>query len=447
MAQTLQDIMNFLSSGGASQTSTSSPNTASSGWEGQLNDTTAANAQTNLGSQAGAGYTAGVGQAGYDPGKVADYNTWAASPQGQTAALPTQQVTAQNAPVYSTSGVTNSGPMDSALKDTLTSNGQGSISGGVGAFMGGGFQPIDNENIGSVNGGNTYLNNGKALASLSNTFGLGGTSGINTNPYANDPTEDQTNQLYNQLQGQLSNYYNIGGLSQGWDGSSNAMSDRSTMYMNNGQGSLIPVSGSQSVAPSVNNGYMKSEAGQQLLSALSVVAPAFGGAAGIIGEGAAGTVEGAGGGLGLTSGLGSYIGNGAASALGNAAVSGVTGGLPGAVGSLVGSAGNAALGSMMGGATTLGSMFGAGGVVPGSTLNPMASFSSGLNGIGLGGSPLGMIGAAASGAAGGTGISANSLGQAGVGLAGSYAANKFLPGAGGVGNMAGKSLYQLLTGT
>lgn len=133
--------------------------------------------------------------------------------------------------------------------------------------------------------------------------------------------------LYADLNKDLSNFQRIRGASAGWDGKGNMRSTAETLYYQVEPGKWVPISNPVSGRKAEHKGWAR-EDGAELLTGLSMIMPAFGGWAGLLGHGASGTLS-AGAGLGLTSGLGSVIGNGLANTLVNSVMNGVmTGGNP-----------------------------------------------------------------------------------------------------------------------
>lgn len=381
----------------------------------------------------------------------------------QMSGLP-QQIQGSNAPIYSTSGLTTPGTLDPALRATITGKNDGYLANGVNAFLGGAYQPTMTQTQGNVS---TNTSNSGELFNLAKQFGMN-TSGYGdfddsaqyryqnnaqnqaladnfykqlgiANPGAsngiltNGDGAKGTTSLQADMQNQLKDYYSVSGQSGGWDGSGNTNALKSTVYKDNGQGQLVPVSQSRDYAANPS-GYFKSGPGQDLLSAISTVAPAFGGVAGLANmaaPGAVGAVQGA---------IGTQLTNGLLNGVGNWALSGGNGGLGGLGTSLLGSAagqiGSAAGNSLMGNSGGLGQLFGSGGTIGQS---PIAGISSAAGRI----NPL--LGNAASflGGAGGNGISTQNLAQAGAGLAGSYLGRQLDPRLQGLGGTAGRSLASL----
>lgn len=285
-----------------------------------------------------------------------------------------------------------------ALNMTLGAAGAGYRSAnGLAAFMPQGW------NLGSLSGpggmdGNQHIDNGTAPQDI---MGMARAMGFDTSKYnlqdssdlisadydarsrangLNTPRTSGLGQLYNDMNaGELGRYSTIGGLSTGWGEDQDPAHRQAarTIYRDNGQGSLQPVHNSNFYHAEENPGWVRGE-GADTISALSMMMPAFGGWAGVLGNGAAGSLS-AGSGLGLTSGLSSAIGTGATNALVGAGVSGLTGGgWRGALNSLVGSGIGAGVNSAMGG-NGLSGMFdtaGSGAATPFSALGNFGGLSN-----------------------------------------------------------------------
>lgn len=117
----------------------------------------------------------------------------------------------------------------------------------------------------------------------------------------------------------LSSFVRLRGPSAGYDGKGNARSTSEALYYVQPDGTYIPVSAPKSGVKREHRGWAKEE-GAETLAGLSMIMPAFGGWAGILGNGVGGTLT-AGGGLGLTGGLGA-VGNMAANVIGNSLMTG-----------------------------------------------------------------------------------------------------------------------------
>jgi hypothetical protein len=190
--------------------------------------------------------------------------------------------------------------------------------------------------------------------------------------------------LYDDLNTHLKDYWGVSGkdprASYGDKAATRAL------YKDDGTGQLQAVSNPRVFAkPAKDNGFI----GREGLTALSMVLPMFGGWAGMLGQGAAGTLS-AGSGLGLTTSLGGAIGTGATNALVNAGMGALTNG-SGGQGFLTGLLGqglNAGMGSITGGANNLSNLFNTANAGS-SVFNPMSAFRENLGRIGLGNSSLG----------------------------------------------------------
>lgn len=190
--------------------------------------------------------------------------------------------------------------------------------------------------------------------------------------------------LYDDLNSYLKDYWGVSGKDP--QASYGDKAATRALYKDDGTGNLQAVSNPRvyGKAPK-DNGFI----GKESLTALSLALPMFGGWAGMLGQGAAGTLS-AGQGLGLTSSLGSTIGTGAANALVNAGMGTLMngGGGQGFLQSLLTQGLGAGVNSAMGG-SGLSNMFNT--ANPGaSTFNPMQAFQQGLGRIGLAGSPVGL---------------------------------------------------------
>lgn len=202
------------------------------------------------------------------------------------------------------------------------------------------------------------------------------------NKYANSDAGKRA--LYDDMNDYLKDYWGVSGkdpLAKYGDKAATR-----ALYKDDGSGNLQAVSNPRvyGKAPK-DNGFI----GKESLTALSLALPMFGGWAGMLGSGTAGTLS-ANAGLGLTSGLGSTIGTGAANALVNAGMSSLMNGSGGQgfLGSLLTQGLGAGVNSIAGG-NGLSNMFNTANAGA-SSLNPMGYFQSGLGQIGLGGSPIGM---------------------------------------------------------
>lgn len=365
-----------------------------------------------------------------------------------------------NAPTYNTTGIADyfagnragAMTMDPMLQAAIKNGNSGSLTRGVQAFLGNTYNPGHYEQNGAES---TYVDNSQPLFGLAHDLGF---NMSNYRPAANNQANDfwamrgiadpqggtSTNQLMNQLNDYTKDYYGVSGMSSGWDGGKNGYRGAaSTLYKDNGQGQLQAASLPQMFKAKENSGFFKQEAGRELLTALSMVMPAFGGAAGLLGQGAAGTLS-AGSGLGATSGLASAIGTGATNALVNAGsnylLSGGRGGIGGILGSLGGAGLSAAGNSLMGNAGGLSDFFNtANAGSMGSVYNPMQGLNQMMSSTGLSNSPLGGL-AGLFGGFGQNGISADTLRSLSGQMGGNYLAQRLDPRLGGLGSQAGRSL-------
>lgn len=347
------------------------------------------------------------------------------------------------APTYSANGLGgNTNAADPALAQTLLAGNAGGLLNGINAFAGGGFMPYSSETTNNP-GQYNVTDNRWMLDQVADATGYQG----DRNWY-NGATPYSSTGL-SSLQDSLKNYYGIAGMSNGWDGSANPRSSAMTLYQRDPSTNMLnPITAPRSYTSAENPGWAKGQ-GAETLTALSMMLPIFGGAGGLLGAGASGTLS-AGAGLGATNALAGAIGTGATNALVNAgtqyALSGGAGGTQGLLGSLggalLGAAGNSAFGNSGG----LGSMFdGSGAASLGSTYNPMSGMNQIMNSTGLGGTMLGGASGLFS-ALGGGGFNANTLQQAGGSLAGQYLGRQIDPRLQGLGGTAGRTLANLYGG-
>lgn len=255
---------------------------------------------------------------------------------------------------------------DEALRQTLTSGRAGSFDRGAAAFLGAGAQPWQSPGeteSGGITDHGWVRDRDKQIDQLFQTAaGLG----MNTNGYSRDVgpssmggerTSNDIRALYDDLNQHTKDYYGVSGMSSGWDGSSNPRSASRTLYRNV-NGTLLPASNPQHYVAPRTGGWARQN--QDVLTAVSMMLPMFGGFAGLAGTIPAEMV-GAGGGLGLTSGLsgaGLTAANAGVNALGAAAMGG---GAQGALGSLAGGLGGAAgqyAGNLAGGYDNIGRQLG-----------------------------------------------------------------------------------------
>lgn len=255
---------------------------------------------------------------------------------------------------------------------TLNAGGAGQVGHGVQAFLGNRYQPTyAKTSLSAMNGGNDATNTGQnynSLFNLGSQLGYGGNledmykvyqnnqydpmSGgapkldPNTGQIIGNPGRDAQNanesfdKYYSGLQDYLKDYYSIQGLSSGWDGSSNnARSASNTLYRDDGNRVLNPVSAPQ--------GYTAREKGNwfqenpEFMSIVSTMLPAVGGWAGLANLAGAGV-----------SGASAAGVNAAGGALMGAATGGTNGAITGLAGSLGGYAGGQAAGALGGSSWT-----------------------------------------------------------------------------------------------
>lgn len=242
--------------------------------------------------------------------------------------LPTQRV--QGAPSYDLNTAAGQG----LLGMTMGAGNAGADLNGVNAFS-------PNYNLYSAQDQfGRYQYNVDPLKNLAQQIGYD-TSGYNLDPYANGGKD--SGQLFADLNNKLKDYHYISGLSQGWNPQGGARGADRTLYLNNGNNVLNPVTSPVDYTAREKGNWFQEN--PEFVSALSVMLPAFGGWAGLAGQaaGAAGASMGLG-----TTGLGA-LGTAAANAAGGAAMGAATGGTKGALTSLAGSAGGY-LGNMAGSA-------------------------------------------------------------------------------------------------
>jgi hypothetical protein len=274
--------------------------------------------------------------------------------------------------------VNQTAPFSNMLQSQISSAGAGLMTHGVGAFLGGGYQPWARE-LGNDGEYRPAADSGQQWQQLRD---LSAGLGFDARPYGNNNAA-----LYDAMNNYTRDYYGVGGL-EGWSGRPGAGRDSAarTLYRDDGTGMLNPVTAPRYYR-NVNDD--KPFIGRESLTALSMALPMFGGWAGMLGSGTAGTLS-AGSGLGLTTGLGSAIGTGATNALVNAGMGAMMNGSGGQgfLGNVLGSLGGAAMGSITGGANNLGNLFN-GANAGMSALNPMGYFNDTLRNTGLSNSPLG----------------------------------------------------------
>lgn len=152
---------------------------------------------------------------------------------------------------------------------------------------------------------------------------------------------------YDGLNKDLQNFYRIRAASAGWDGKGDPRSTATTMYYQQPNGDLMPISSPKFGRKPEHRGWAREE-GAETIAGLSMMLPAFGGWAGLLGNGAAGTLT-AGGGLGLTGSLPAGVVNAGMGALTGGGSGALAGGLGNWVGSSLGSQVGGQLGGQIGG--------------------------------------------------------------------------------------------------
>jgi hypothetical protein len=249
-------------------------------------------------------------------------------PEPLTAGGPGYWADRNNAPVYSSSGLahvadtpyigqrgainpatiprafapTNPGSVDPMLGMALMAGGDGGMSRGAQAFLGQAFNPWAREDQG-IDGTGAPRDQG---AQINQLFALADQLGIDTSGYSRSVggmgirgERSGTNDamaLYDEVNKRTRDYVSVGGLAQGWAGGGANNSARTIYKEVDGQ--LLPVTRPTFRQRRTNNGFISREA----ITAMSLMLPAVGGWAGILGQGGAGTLN-AGTGLGLTSSL------------------------------------------------------------------------------------------------------------------------------------------------
>lgn len=323
-------------------------------------------------------------------------------------------------------GTLNYGLQDPRLQGALQTAGAGTFDNGVNAFLGTGYNFRQNNGSGA-DAYTTY--NTQPLLQLAQGLGY------DLSDYARTGDAES---LYRGLNDYTKDYYGAQHLSQQFTGSPDDRQASRTLYRNE-NGSLNPVTDPVYYHQREQGNWFQEN--PEFASIVSTILPAFGGWAGMLGNGAAGTLS-AGSGLGLTSGLGSAIGAGASNALVNAGMGSLLNGSGGQgfLGSLAGSAFGAAGNSIMNRAGGLGAMFNPAGA-GNASFNPWGALNGQYNTSGLGGSPLGLAGQFGAGITGGGGMSPQNAAQAVGGLAGGYLGNQFGGQLGGtIGSAAGRGL-------
>jgi hypothetical protein len=235
----------------------------------------------------------------------------------------------------------NNNPTDAGLRDQMTAANVGNLSHGVNALLGRGYQPYWNE-IGGAEGETNFRTNLEPAKNLASLF--------NIDPGKYDLTGRQgASSFINDLNTATNPYYSVSGLSRSWAPNPNdARQAATTLYQQNPQGQLQQAAPSSFYSAPRTGGFLRQNA-DEISGILSAVLPAFGGWAGLLGQGASGTLT-AGGGLGLTGGLSSAVGNTATNALVNAGMGSLLSGngTQGFLSSLASGGLNSALGSGIG---------------------------------------------------------------------------------------------------
>jgi hypothetical protein len=255
------------------------------------------------------------------------WNSVRGLPQPLTDGGPGYRPNRYNAPVYSASGLShiadtpyigqagainpttvprpfapqNPGSMDPVLGMTIKAGDSGFMSRGALAFLGQGFNPWARE----VNGAESSPS-AEAGGQIDQLFQLANNLGIDTTKYSREPGSmgirgERSGQrdamaLYDEVNRLARDYVSVGGLSSGWSGGGPSAVAR-TIYKEV-DGKLLPVTRPQFHTRQTNNGFISRDA----IAGMSLMLPAVGGWAGILGQGGAGTLN-AGAGLGLTSSL------------------------------------------------------------------------------------------------------------------------------------------------
>lgn len=297
----------------------------------------------------------------------------------------TNRVGQGGAPIYDL----NSTYGQQALATTMGAGGAGSIDTGVQAFTGIDYEPV---RYGSgVDGYDSVQRDAQPLINLARGTGYGGminagltdsyddylkgsrdanlkkadASGfrlrgaysdgnapIDNGNFSQNQTED-LNSLYGGMNDYLKDYSYVSGMSSGWDGQNKgARSAAGTLYKTE-DGVMYPVTPPSYYEAPEKGGWMKEN--PDIMAAISLILPAVGGWAGMLGQGTTGTLS-AGSGLGLTTGATNALtGMGLTTTQANAIINGVGGMLTsgsneGAIKGLLstlGSVGGSTLGGMV----------------------------------------------------------------------------------------------------
>lgn len=248
---------------------------------------------------------------------------------------------------------------------------------------------------------------------------------VKESPSSREAGRGNFQDLVRDMNKDLSNFVRLRGASAGYDGRGNARSTSEALYYIKPDGTYVPVSPPRRGSKPEHRGWAR-EDGAEFIRGVSMLLPAVGGWAGLLGQGTAGTVTGLTGGLGLTTGVPSAIVNAGMSALLGGGTNGLLSGLGGYLGGL--------------GAGALGLPPGLGSQVGRLATNYLLSQggSGGSSGNGLQGLISGALGGAGTGTVGGLGGGAN--GVSGKPLTGSAPV-----GGGRVGSGSAESLAGLLS--
>lgn len=207
---------------------------------------------------------------------------------------------------------------DPYLRAQLKMGDRGGMVNGAGAFLGAGYNPFGFEHGPSA--GELIFNKDRPEHDLNALFDTAEALGMDTSGYTRDYNPGRYQfvnnpqlqakldpksregvrdayTLYEDLNNYTKDYYAIDHMT------SNGKGMERTLYLHR-DGKYIPVSMPQRRSARMDNGFI----GRDAIAGLSLVLPAFGGWAGLLGNGAAGTLT-AGGGLGLTGSLPSTLVN------------------------------------------------------------------------------------------------------------------------------------------
>lgn len=267
-----------------------------------------------------------------------------------------------SAPTYSTRGLdafmsgdpsrlAEANTMDPALKMAMTAGGKsGMMSQGIGALMGAAYRPTQTE-ITNAPGEFVNRDDSSHLWNVANQVGF--------DPSQYQHVDDSTAEFYRRqgynmddqpkgvgaltrdLGNATKDLYGISGMSSGWTGSGDPRGSSATLYRRQGE-QLVPITAPRNFSAPRTGNWWKSSNGREFLTALSMVMPAVGGYAGLVGQAGSAYAP-------------------AINAAGSAAVGGATGGTQGALTSLAGSlggAGGSALGDAAGGYGAAGQQLG-----------------------------------------------------------------------------------------